>query len=289
MNPAIVATVILLLCSPSSARIAKPSPRSKPRIQHNGAQPMFKAGQHEIGPDGLVQYGLVRIPANDSNAHGCSTSHICKLEYEGKFEEAFAEYERIMMKCGDGPWTTFAALGRGETAAVVLRKSPCGSFVAMKMPAILSAAKHNAADCAILRRLSPSLHNPTCQGCFPRHFYYSNITGVCYNEYIPSIPMSRFMKAYRDVDLSPDSDENLAVVKEAFRQSLHAVAILRDNGIIHKDLLFKNMLVRLRPGENPWFRVVIMDFCWSESKHDPEAYKTFTLLPLGHFTRPGDW
>jgi hypothetical protein len=32
-----------------------------------------------------------------------------------------------------------------------------------------------------------------------------------------------------------------------------------------------------------------MDFCWSESKHDPEAYKTFTLLPLGHFTRPGDW
>jgi hypothetical protein len=287
MRLVVVAAILLLLPSALVARKVRPSPGSKPRIQHNGAQPVFKAGQHEIGPDGLVQYGMVRIPANDSNAHGCSTSYICKLEYQGMFEEAFAEYERILMKCGDQTWTTFASLGRGETAAVVLRKTPCGSFVAMKVPAVLTAAKHNAADCAILRRLAPFLHAPTCQGCFPRYFYYSNITGVCYNEYVPSIPMSRFMKVYRDVDLDPE--ENLRVVKEAFRQSLHAVAILRENGITHKDLLFKNMLVRLRPGETPWFRIAIMDFCWSESKHDPEAYKTFTQLPLGHFTRPGDW
>jgi tRNA A-37 threonylcarbamoyl transferase component Bud32 len=81
----------------------------------------------------------------------------------------------------------------------------------------------------------------------------------------------------------------LRLVKPALHQLVDIVALMRANGVIHKDLLFKNMMARkLSSNHNPPIRVTVMDFCWSSSDHDPEAFSN-TNNRLGHFTRPGDW
>lgn len=239
--------------------------------------------------NGMIPFGLVTIPVEPLDSAGsCDYSHICLLEYEGKYEEAFAAYERLMMVCGDGKWHTFAHLGRGETASVMLRKTPCGSFVAMKIPntegliptVARTVIKHIGADCDALRRLAPYLNQPECNGCFPRYYHYSNITGVCYNEYVESIPMGKFISAF-----DADTPRGLDVVKTAMLQSLDALAILKANDIVHRDLLFKNMLARLLPGRTPSFQVVIMDFCWATRA----VKQKLTQTPIGHYTRAHDW
>jgi hypothetical protein len=237
-----------------------------------------------VDGDGMKLYGLIRIPAvKPQNVGHCSWKEVCNLEYSGQFEAAFAKYEELMQKCSDRSWLTLASLGRGETAAVILRRTPCGTLVAAKIPVSPLAAGHNAADCAVLKRLGPFLAAPECQGCFPRYFYYSNVTGICYNQYVPSIPMHRFLRSF-NVSLP----ETIDYVKVAFHQAIDAVAILQANGVTHRDLMFKNMLARPSPGENPPFRLTIMDFCWADSKYDPETYSSTSNF-LGHFTRPGDW
>jgi hypothetical protein len=239
---------------------------------------------YTVEDDGTKAYGLLRIPAHKPvSATGCMWRDVCSLEFSGQYEAAFSSYEALMQNCSDSDWLNVASLGRGETASVILRRTPCGTLVAAKIPVNRLGAAHNAADCAIMRRLKPALADPHCQGCFPRYYYYSNLTGICYNQYVPSIPMGRFIHSF-DV-AAPGT---LDIVKSAFRQAIDAVAILKANGIVHRDLLFKNMLVKVHPEETPPFRVTIIDFCWAGSLHDPEAF-SFTNNALGHFTRPGDW
>ena len=247
-------------------------------------------------------FGLLDIPEQPiMPVSSCIGAIKCELEYFGDFERAFAHYEKLALSCSDYGWVTVAHLGRGETAEVVLRQTPCGSLVAMKVPTLdpdipplkrLDAQRNIAADCAVLKRLVPFLDDPSCDGCFPQYYYYSNTSGICYNEYKKSIPLSAFFRA-----LKPRAGGGgfsnamlqLSSMKTLFTQGLSALEILKQNHIVHRDLLAKNMLVRLQPRSDPQFRLVIMDFCWATSEYDAGVTRGFTTLPLGHFTRTPDW
>ncbi len=92
------------------------------------------------------------------------------------------------------------------------------------------------------------------------------MTGTCYSEFVQSIPTKKFLQA-----LDPTVPADVSDIKAVLLQLLEAAAIMNKHGILHKDLLLKNTLVRLLPGQTPAFQAVIMDFCWSWSSADPST------------------
>jgi hypothetical protein len=67
-------------------------------------------------------------------------------------------------------------------------------------------------------------------------------------------------------------------------QALDALAVLKKNNMVHRDLQAQNMLVR----KTAPTQLVVMDFCWM--KWDKLPYKFDAGgLKLGRFTRTPDW
>jgi serine/threonine protein kinase len=66
--------------------------------------------------------------------------------------------------------------------------------------------------------------------------------GECYNEFVPSLSLSRFLLAFASTAAPPAV--RLRVVKQLLRQALDALELLQEAGIVHRDLLPQNMLVR---------------------------------------------
>lgn len=243
---------------------------------------------------GRKHFGLLEIPRlgpvlSPALVKPCDMSHICHLEYVGRFEEAYAAYESMLPTCGDHGWATLASLGKGKTASVLLKRTPCGTLVAAKVPSTieLSEFPNIRTECVVLKRLAPFISQ--CNGCFPRYYYHSSLTGICYSEFLQgAVTLDRLI-----LTLPRDSSgDTLEVVKSVMSQTLNALTILKNNQITHRDLLYKNIMVVPTPrsdnASGHWFRIVVIDFCWSYSKSDPEAHRN-TTRPINHFGRPPDW
>lgn len=182
-------------------------------------------------------------------------------------------------------------------------------------------------DCWILKQLADVNSKAPCYGCYPkyalrrlvfnvvvgkgggmnslthtapsslsvaRYYYHSEKSGICYNEFIESTPLTKFMKAQNLTE-----PEGVANMKELFHQALDALDVLLAQGMVHRDLQAQNMLVRNVPKphndrSNAPFQLVVMDFCWLNSIAElggPKLPHKFSTdgRKLGRFTRAADW
>lgn len=239
-----------------------------------------------------VRYGLVELPP----ARHCSTkfNHICEAEYLGDLEGMYSKYEELMLECGLGFWVAFSegtAAGRG-----LLRKSPCGSFVAVQVPRRRSPADgsgsvgHIARNCEMLKHVLPQL--PACDGCFPRYYYYSNMTGVCYHENVDGVPLRTFVdKAaflwHQDGDEAHEGNRLLPLIKTVLRQGLEAIALLQSAGIAHRNLGAENVVIRLRPGTADGVQATIVNFGWASMIDG--VMDAVTARAVAGFIQPPGW
>ena len=149
----------------------------------------------------------------------CSYDDICKLERSGKYEQAFAMYEERSETCGDQGWETIRVLGEGMSGRVRLRRTPCGLRIAAKEPpaggntigSFQLLKQHIEVDCLVMKALDK--FRAGCNNCFPKYYYFSAKTGVCYNEFIDSQPLPKFVKG-----LNLTTDAGLEALKMAMLQ-----------------------------------------------------------------------
>jgi hypothetical protein len=181
----------------------------------------------------------------------------CELEAAGDLATAISQHERRIDICGGHGWARHAVLGEGRVAPVWFMSTPCGSPVAAKFARLPSALEHVSRDCFILRKLAHRVNDPDCRGCFPKYFYHSNYTGVCYSELVHAVPMTDFLNHVN----ATQPDILLETVKLAFHQGLSLLRILQEEGVKHQDLSFRNVLVRVSERSMvPPFRVLFLDF-----------------------------
>jgi hypothetical protein len=185
---------------------------------------------------------------------------VCAAEAGGDFSTAFQYYESRITECGMSGWKLVAHLGAGHAAAASAWKTPCGLGVAVKdtrRPYLIPHIKH---DCLTLRLLSSYLEDASCDGCFPRFFYFSNLTGVCYSQHVVSVPISVFLD-----HVDAKSAAGLRLLFNLFRQGLQILAILQRAGVQHRDLTFRNILVRNLKTSGEKYRLLMLDFGGSKS------------------------
>lgn len=189
-------------------------------------------------------FGLLKLPVfGPGNRPGPACKQfadVCALEAEGSFHQAMEAYESRLPSCGLLGWNRTGRLGSGYQATVTLRRSPCGLRLATKSPHDLQNAAHVQMDCDILQQLSEELGTPHCPACFPQAYYYSNTTGVCYQEFVPSVDIAKYLTNHR-----ANTTAGFAVLKRVFGHALGMLAALANQRVRHNDLSFRNMLIRV--------------------------------------------
>jgi hypothetical protein len=234
-------------------------------IAYVSAQTTLKPQLHGAGEASHSQFGILKLNVTRKSVvpDDCSDfTDVCTLETSHQVEAAIAAYEDRLQRCGLVGWKKLGHLGAGHAATVALRTTPCGLHVAMKGTHQERLLGHIQFDCTIMRELVDVLDHANCRGCFPRYYYSSNLTGYCYYEYIPSVPIPEF---FDHVNVS--TANGFRALRVAFLEGLDALAILQDKGIKHQDLTFRNILVRVPTIADPQrrFQLVILDFGGSES------------------------
>jgi hypothetical protein len=181
---------------------------------------------------------------------------------------------------------------------VRLRSTPCGTKLASKEAPVTGNSigshkllnAHVRVDCAALQHLAALVDAPTCNGCFPRFIHFSNTTATCYNEFVDSVPLTKYLKS-----LDLETAAGIDAVKTLFVQAVNALELLNGAGMIHRDLQAQNMLVRKPlPRIQPdgvvvnQTQLVIMDFCWVDWANTPVKFG-IGGRHLGRFTRTPDY
>jgi hypothetical protein len=206
----------------------------------------------------------------------------CLAEASGDIASAIAAHEQRIETCGGHGWKRTMVLGEGRVAPVWSMMTPCGSPVAAKFARLPSALEHVSRDCFILKKLSRRIDDPDCNGCFPKYFYHSNYTGVCYSELVRAVPMTDFLNHINVTQPGILLD----IVKLAFHQGLSILQILQEEGVKHQDLSFRNVMVRISDsGALPPFRVLFLDFGGSYVNELGQTQKASTG-GLGNKGRP---
>jgi hypothetical protein len=185
---------------------------------------------------------------------------ICDLESSGNYTASFSAYEERFLRCNTLGWKKLGHVGAGHNSAVALRTTPCGMGVVMKathQPRLVEHIKH---DCAILEQLKAYQSDPDCRHCFPMHYFYSNVTGICYTEHVAAVPIEVFLN-----HVNAQSKAGFSTVRRAFLDGMKILALLERVGIQHRDLTFRNILVRVPPKGSKEYRVVVLDFGGSNS------------------------
>jgi hypothetical protein len=186
-------------------------------------------------------YKLPKINKAVAAAHCQKPTAICEVEARGEYNRAFTQYEKRFDTCGMSGWVEAGMLGHGHAGSVALRKTPCGLSVAMKGSRRINQARHTQYDCEVLELLTRYLEDPRCDGCFPRYYYFSNLTNICYSEHVPSVPIS----VYFD-HVNANVSAGFQHLQKAFVEGLNALEILQAAGVQHRDLSFRNIVIRQR-------------------------------------------
>lgn len=232
--------VSLLLSTALAAALVTPSPPPAPRALSGRLWEQYNASRI-----GLLE--LPRLPPDQLPSACLNFSAECALEAAGDFEPAFRAYEARYAQCGDAGWRTVGT-AHGQTTEVVFKATPCGSKVVVKAGLTSRSDLNSVKDCRALKLLTAHGADAECPGCFPRYYYFSNITRACYTEFVPSA--RRFVTV-----VTPRSPH----LKTLFLQALTAIRVLRRHNLEHFDLSARNMLVR--PAEDGSLsRLMMIDF-----------------------------
>jgi hypothetical protein len=207
------------------------------------------------------RFGVLKLPKIDYKhlPHECNAPlpDACLAEDVGNYSKAFSVYESRLEMCGWKGFIRQRMTGEGKVAPVYLMTSPCGTQFTGKFGHKEHSVNHIIRNCDFLRRLLPRVSDDHCRGCFPKYFHFSNYTGVCYAELVHAMPMPAFLQHVNRTN----PEALMATVRLALHQGLDALRILQSEGMRHQDLTFRNVMVRVKPRNDPSpFRVVIYDF-----------------------------
>ena len=226
-----------------------------------------------IAPAGNVMhshFGILPLPHTAADialakSPPCLTfTAACALEAAGDLPAALEYYESRMSTCGMAGWARIGMLGAGHTSSVSLRITPCGTRLAAKSPQV--SVPHSVEQVVQVHRVLELLQGRVgkkgtpCHSCFPIPLYLSNLTGVSYQEYAPSISLGKYISRL-NVTTPPGVHE----LKRTMREMLEVLAVFKPLAVRHNDLSFRNSFVRVpeanesvRDGYEP--RVMVMDF-----------------------------
>ena len=169
----------------------------------------------KYAPDVVGLYTLPKIDRGRLPPQCGDFKAACAAERAGDFDTAFRLYEDKYDNCSDVGWTDFGHK-HGSADSVTMKTTPCNT--------LKTAVKglRRTKECDILRLLTTGDAAHECPGCFPQYYYYSNKTRACYSEFIPAVPVTRFMAPHRNYTL-----QQMRVVRVLFQQGVRAVQTLR--------------------------------------------------------------
>jgi serine/threonine protein kinase len=207
--------------------------------------------------------------------HCKSFDHICALEAQRRYSEAFERYEERYEACGDWGWT-LDGNNRGYDAAVAFKTTPCGTRVVIKGSRHSNTLQRIEKECRRLQFLSSPPVSVECPRCFPVYYYFSNRTRACYSELVAHPPDING-RAVFGKGVGKLWGARFRQVRHLIAQGLHSLEVLWRHGIEHRDVTFRNVLFRYDPAypENtptvdgrPRLQLVIFDFGASRLLHE---------------------
>jgi serine/threonine protein kinase len=196
-----------------------------------------------FSPDRVGLYFLPKVP-NPVPAACTNFSEACAAEAAQKYEKAIQIYEERYEQCGDFGWNVTGS-SSGSNEVVTFKTTPCGLRVAIK-------AAHSPKECTVLRFLSSRTVQQECPGCFPKYYFLSNFTNACYSEAVQKAEIHGFRGKYGSIQH----------VKFFYLQALKIVAVIRRYNIEHRDLSFRNIILRnvTKPDGGIHQQIVFIDF-----------------------------
>jgi hypothetical protein len=196
---------------------------------------------------------------------------VCELERgQAGLRAALPAHAALAAQCAHRWVRPTAMLGAGMTGRVDAGITVCGTPLVIKSAVVAPGAAPGldrgegavARDCSFLSHLAPAAAG--CPACLPR--FYGADRGRCYSEWIhPATSLLHFLRqdvfggGRRAQQLFPSSAHRLNAVKAVISQGLQLLAVLAQAGVVHRDLLPLNLVVR-HPRE-PFFHLVAFDFC----------------------------
>ena len=208
-------------------------------------------------------------------------SEVCGMEKAGRYEAAFQHHVQRGADCGLKPWYSLGkVLGKGLTGRVDQATTPCGTPFVVKGALVSENMGELTRDCSMLKHLQqPALTGNAdygCDGCVPQYYGYDG--AWCYSELVTAaVSVPKFVRDvvlnYTRGDVLPafvaSPATQLSVVKEVVRQGLDLLRLLRDAGVVHNDVLVRNMLVRRYNTER--FQLAFIDFCNAQTADEPNT------------------
>lgn len=172
------------------------------------------------------QVGLLDLVVTQPLPPQCTDFDVmCKLEATGNYIEVFLQYETRYSTCGDHGWSLEGSAG-GFDAAVAFKTTPCGTRVAVKGSRRNASIEHIRRECEVLQMLSSDTEiQQMCPRCFPRHYFYSNISRACYSELIEDKGVA-YLKAVK-----AGKPFGLPATKRLLLQGVQALRMLLRNSI----------------------------------------------------------
>ena len=220
-----------------------------------------------IEPGGLLanpfnasRIGVIDLPSIDPSAvpDFCRNfDDMCRDERSLKYESAFTAYESRYERCGDYGWN-LTGQNRGYDAAVGFKTTPCGLHTAIKGSRRPSTILNIEKDCHRLKLLNSPAIAAECPACFPRAFFYSELTKACYSEYINSEKIGPLVRS-------------VPKIKALLLQGVHIIRVLRRHNLQHGDITFRNMFIRkvVEPDNTVKLKLMLFDFAASRYLDDP--------------------
>jgi serine/threonine protein kinase len=214
---------------------------------------VYAGGITEWAPYNRSQIGVMDLPTIEPAKlppHCKSFDHICALEAQRRYSEAFERYEERYEACGDWGWT-LEGDSHGLDAAVAFKTTPCGTKVVVKASRSERTIEHIQKECLTLQRLDDG----SCEGCFPKYYFYSNRSRACYSELLKhsNITFGLIVRAAR-------FGNHLPIVKKLIHQGIVAIQALRAHHIEHRDLSFRNLILARDTTASDHMRVKVIDF-----------------------------
>jgi hypothetical protein len=236
------------------------------------------------------QIGVIDLPNIEPAKlplHCKSFDLICALEAHGRYNEAFERYEHRYASCGDWGWTLDGHNTNGNDAAVAFKTTPCGTRVAIKGSRTTNTISHIKRECRALQKLDDG----SCDGCFPKYYFYSNHTRVCYSGVL--VDLTSFGIILRSARLHADT----TLVTDLILQGINIIRVLRAHNIEHRDFTFRNMLVGSRRPGGGRYQLKVLDFGASAPVSQPAHTKhglevsygaSTTVIRRRHVHLPGN-
>ena len=213
-----------------------------------------------VPPFNSSQIGVIDLPRINATAMPAfcrNFQDICKLEAKGDFHGAFTAYESRYSQCSDHGWS-MTGRNQGYDAAVAFKTTPCGTRAVIKGSRRAKTMDNIEKDCDRLRYLGESSAATECPGCFPRFFFFSNVTRACHSEFIQSVSIGRTITS-------------VSSVKSLFLQGVHIIRTLRAHNLEHGDITFRNLLVKktIDVDDTAKYKLVMFDFAASRHLDEP--------------------